>query len=511
MKQIGLLFFIITLVIAGCAQSEPEKDRMEKSQPPSDIVSDKVQDKKIDDREFVLDINPDPQGPVLRTVASHRYNPESAYYEYKTTKLKVSDCLAMEEGYYKNRRESNCLTEAAVYLKDINVCENLKTDEYKTFCYGKYAINTADPKGCELIDKLDNNNLQPGYTESCKRQVALLTGDASLCVKNEIIPDEDSRVSLCKEIADSKVLVGREECREEIVPYILTESTYFGEAINWLRKEHTNEKVLSWWDYGAAMDCVGLKSVISNKDLDDPKILEVAYLFTQGNESELIEFMKHQDSDYMLFDVEAAGSGIGGKYHALSYLGCAWTNKTSVGFDPGSSKCEAEHMWEIIHVPLETPEYQCTISESSNKKGVTAFYKLKRDTSGYIIGLDSPIYCLGKTTLANGQEVVATYYLDRKYENGDLKLNKAILLDTGTMDYQSRHPPINSFVLLYTKDPIWVEDGEIKNGYEDRKGKYYDSNIYRAFFLKELPGFELVYESPQRSQFGGHVKIYKLN
>jgi hypothetical protein len=52
---------------------------------------------------------------------------------------------------------------------------------------------------------------------------------------------------------------------------------------------------------------------------------------------------------------------------------------------------------------------------------------------------------------------------------------------------------------------MWVENGAITSGYEDRKGKFYDSNIYKALFLNDLPGFELVYTSP-----GGAVKIYKI-
>ena len=59
--------------------------------------------------------------------------------------------------------------------------------------------------------------------------------------------------------------------------------------------------------------------------------------------------------------------------------------------------------------------------------------------------------------------------------------------------------------MFYTKDEIWLESGEVKSGYEDRKGKFYDSNLYKAFFTGDLPGFELAYMTP-----GGDVKIYKI-
>ena len=61
--------------------------------------------------------------------------------------------------------------------------------------------------------------------------------------------------------------------------------------------------------------------------------------------------------------------------------------------------------------------------------------------------------------------------------------------------------PIHSFIREY----IESENGEVKDGYEDRKGKFYDSNLYKAFILEDLPGFELVFKSK-----GGEVKIYKI-
>ena len=53
---------------------------------------------------------------------------------------------------------------------------------------------------------------------------------------------------------------------------------------------------------------------------------------------------------------------------------------------------------------------------------------------------------------------------------------------------------------------VRLENGVVKSGYEDRKGKFYDSNLYRAIFLGEIPGFKLVY-----STSGGEVKIFKID
>ncbi|HLC68265.1 MAG TPA: hypothetical protein VJH24_00365, partial [Candidatus Bilamarchaeaceae archaeon] len=61
------------------------------------------------------------------------------------------------------------------------------------------------------------------------------------------------------------------------------------------------------------------------------------------------------------------------------------------------------------------------------------------------------------------------------------------------------------YTVFYTHDLLWIQNGTTVGGYDDRKGKFYDSNLYRAFVLEELPGFELVFKSR-----GDEVKIFKL-
>jgi hypothetical protein len=116
-----------------------------------------------------------------------------------------------------------------------------------------------------------------------------------------------------------------------------------------------------------------------------------------------------------------------------------------------------------------------------------------------------PTYCVGQTTLANGQQTYATYYLNETYPNGDLKLNKALLEMPSQLQNSSHFGPATAVTLLYTNDSIWLENGEVKSGYEDRKGKFYSSNLYSALFLNEIPGFKLVYSTPDNA-----VKIYEL-
>ena len=53
----------------------------------------------------------------------------------------------------------------------------------------------------------------------------------------------------------------------------------------------------------------------------------------------------------------------------------------------------------------------------------------------------------------------------------------------------------NRYWLMFTHDKVWVVNNTLTSGWEDRTTKFYDSNFYKAFFLKQLDGFEKVYEN----------------
>ena len=286
---------------------------------------------------------------------------------------------------------------------------------------------------------------------------------------------------------------------------------YWIDSMEWIRFNTENDaRVTSWWDYGHWINYFGLKNaVVRNEHVSTHMIGEVAHGYVAGSIDELKEIMNRYDSEYILIDGASDGI-VRTKFGALNYLSCARNNETSVEENPGSSACEAEHMWEMIYLPQdETARMECTISDISGQKGVVA------SSSKYGEG-----YCLGTTTLVDGSTVFATYYLDKKYANGDLMLNKAFIPQGPTASggweinfdqtFAASDPSgiqrnILAVTVYYTEDPIWLENGEVKNGYEDRKGKYYDSVLYKGYYLENLPGFDLVYRSS-----GNEVKIYKL-
>ena len=301
---------------------------------------------------------------------------------------------------------------------------------------------------------------------------------------------------------------------------------YWVDSMQWISNSTEPEaRITSWWDYGHWINYLGQRgAVLRNDQHASPGMVgEVAHAYVAGTADDLKAFMAAHSSKYALFDVEliSSGNALGGKYGALNYLSCARDNLTTVAQSPGESQCEAEHFWETIFIS-QTP---CTISSLTNRSGLTAYeiyagqnylyyypqFCQSPSSANEIAYCQNvvravPTYCVGNVTLANGQSTYGTYYLNQTYPNGDLKLNKAILQMPFQLQTTTHMGPVTGATLFYTEDKIWIENGEVKSGYEDRKGKFYDSLIYRAMFLDDVPGFRLVYSSPN----GGAVKIYEI-
>lgn len=132
-------------------------------------------------------------------------------------------------------------------------------------------------------------------------------------------------------------------CNQKDVTLVLDNSSKIGDGIRWLAKNHPDASVLSWWDYGNALECSGLRSLTSSKDLGDPNILETAYSFVDGNESDLAKLMMRRDFEYVMMPNELVQNpttlnfSFGGKYSAIDYLSCIRKKQ---------SKCEENHLWK---------------------------------------------------------------------------------------------------------------------------------------------------------------------
>jgi len=276
-------------------------------------------------------------------------------------------------------------------------------------------------------------------------------------------------------------------------------SDYWIDSMEWINKHlDTSDRVTSWWDYGHWTNYFGDRNtVLRNEHASRGMIGRVAHDYIIGSTEDLVASMNYFDSRYALFDVELIGSSqFGGKYGALNYLGCVHEGATSLDEQPGTSNCEYEHSPERIAVPrMQTTANLCTISESQQRTGVYA-YRLGKEA----IDQSKPTYCVGEATIATGEKISATYYVDRKDANGDLVLSKGFMRP---IDEQN---DITYAEIVYNTQKVWPgPNGTLVDGMEDAKTGFYRSNLYKGYYLDELPGFDLAYKSPN-----GEIKIYRL-
>lgn len=352
--------------------------------------------------------------------------------------------------------------------------------------------------------------LQQKFSDLCDRLTLKGQGDADICAagKDAIGYSNKSTnnqynlklciYSLVKDPFDPKEDTRAVGFRCERI------SDYWIESMEWIRYNTENDsRITSWWDYGHWENYFGQRNaVIRNEHVSHNMIGEIAHDYISGTPMELKEDMIKYNSSYALFDVELlfSGNSFGGKYGALNYLACARNNLTNVSKRPGTSTCEFEHLWTQVYVPTNSlPEEQCSIS--FNQKGVSVYafrFKKVNDEVKYEL---IPSYCLGQTTLFDGSNISALYELNNRSVDGNLKLHRAFLRP----DSQTEDKKWKIFTLLYSREPVWIMDGTITSGWDDRIGKFYDSNLYNAFVLGNLPGFELVYTTKDNA-----VKIYKI-
>jgi len=275
---------------------------------------------------------------------------------------------------------------------------------------------------------------------------------------------------------------------------------YWLDSMYWISKNTPKDaRIISWWDYGHWINFFGQRgSVLRNEHASLEMIGRTAAAFLHEDNEFLRQTMNQYHSQYALIDIEIVGSGsdknhisLGGKYHALNYLGCDWLNQTNVSNYPGTSKCEIEHLWERVIIPK--PYQECVISEQKKLNGVVGY--LLEYQNGKEVA--TPTYCFTQEYGPYGEMIVG-YLLNEKNSQGELRQKRAnwIAADVG-------NDQVYLFA-LYTKEPVWKdENGSLVSGWEDRTTKYYDSNLYSAFFFDEMKGFDLVYNTPQ-------IRIFKI-
>ncbi|MCS7122675.1 MAG: hypothetical protein NZ908_01825, partial [Candidatus Micrarchaeota archaeon] len=260
-----------------------------------------------------------------------------------------------------------------------------------------------------------------------------------------------------------------------------------------------NARIVSWWDYGHWINYwADRKAVIRNDHSVLSMILDVAYSYIIGNETELLRIMEMYGSDYALFDQEIIIGGdmlFGGKFYALNYLSCAKIRGVDERFPMMSSRCEFNNLWETVILSNE----RCSINNRAGRIGYMVNY------SGYTGAIQQELvkqYCIvnndGSLDLSRAaSSFVRSVFGNRNSQYVIYRLNDSSI-------HRGIPVPVsqNAFVILYTYDKVWFVDGNWTDGYNDRTKPFYESTLYRAFVLEKLDGFQLVYNN-------GYVKIYR--
>ena len=273
---------------------------------------------------------------------------------------------------------------------------------------------------------------------------------------------------------------------------------YWLDPMEWINKNvERDARVLSWWDYGHWINFFGDRpSVTRNEHANSTMDLMVADSFVEGTVGDMKEFMKAHNATHVLFDIDLVG-----KWGALRYLSCVYNQQTNMSIGPGGSTCDRLYDFEYVYVPS---------SPSLNERCVL------KDGSGYMqLAISTfPVdgtpyrYCVGNANIS-GNSVPILYNTDASNPPGDFdpsvaSPNRGLLAFAEGTYIQNK--PYTRYMVLYPE--VWY-DGQ--SGLPDRKGKGYDSNFYKGFFLGKLDGFDLVYpENDLGGLLASQVRIFKI-
>ncbi|NYZ75686.1 hypothetical protein H0N98_00340 [Candidatus Micrarchaeota archaeon] len=268
---------------------------------------------------------------------------------------------------------------------------------------------------------------------------------------------------------------------------------YWRDPMDWIKNNvGEDDRVISWWDYGHWINYFGQRKCITRNDhMYQYMDLEVADKFVSNTPQALKDYMIAHHAKYVLFDQDLIS-----KWGALDFLSCVYNNETSMEFafkegkrlnvqyQLGTSKCESEHEFERIYVPV-----QPSVNDICQPSDPTNPYIKAYTTSNYS-------YCVLFDSQGRDRRIV-----DIAYSDNMSRKDRAFPSYNGVQ--YSAGKPYDVYTMIYTKD-IWP-DG--KSGWDDRKGKMYDSTFYQGFILGKLDGFEQVYPVDGKA---GLVRIFKI-
>ncbi|MFH1448287.1 MAG: STT3 domain-containing protein [Candidatus Micrarchaeota archaeon] len=271
---------------------------------------------------------------------------------------------------------------------------------------------------------------------------------------------------------------------------------YWLDSMDWVRNNvGENNRVISWWDYGHWINFFGDRPCITrNEHSFSDMDLEVANAFVSAGPEGLKQYMIEHNATHALFDLDLVG-----KWGALKYLSCVYNNQTDMSKGPTASDCDRVYDFESVFIPTEP-----TVEESCIIKGNGGAMPIAVSSFGMV-------YCITEVE-SNGMRFPVLYNTDQtnppnNFDPSNATVNRGVLVMPQGVNMDGR--VYARYMVLYPD--VWY-DGV--SGFPDRKGKAYDSNFYKGFFLGELEGFELVYPENNTGlnlvQSNTPVRIFKI-
>jgi len=185
----------------------------------------------------------------------------------------------------------------------------------------------------------------------------------------------------------------------------------------------------------------------------------VAYLYVMGTPTDWQAAIRKYNISYVVVDNEIIGTpdALGKKFFALNYLACDYANKTSVDQPQMKSACEHKNLWEMVFVS-DAPQ-SCVISQQLGETGIRGMWLYYNESRDVCIGKDGKVYWM------------------KRDNAGDLEFSGAI-----AVRQQVRYNGMTTYALFYS-DP------------NRAVSRFYRSLLYRAFYLNQVPGMQLVYRN----------------
>ncbi len=249
-----------------------------------------------------------------------------------------------------------------------------------------------------------------------------------------------------------------------------------------------NCRVLSWWDYGHWTTFFGGKqSVLDPLNYYPNYDQEVAKAYVDGNLSDLQYVAKFHEATHIIADAELLQ-----KWGALVYLSgtcskaespiCFTNTPIPQTANPGTSTYEAEHYFEFLNYAGNCPNSglgQALPAVTSSITGAT--------------------YCVSQTSQSGG----TLYLLDKQTGQFDPSYQRQWQIETTYPINTSTLNPNVSYLFPYTQGSFVNANPDLS--YAGLNNTVFYSAYTRLYLFGDLPGFQLVYNSPT-----GEVRLFRI-